>query len=80
MKQFLCLAKDFRSSISGVVKRVRYGDSLYLGESNTGLKLLISDPYDDRDGIWLDIEDSTKLKLFIETYPNEGIYYGRSNP
>ena len=74
--KFLCKAKDFRAlNKSGI----SFPDSLALISTDPyiplrKLKLSISDPYDERDGFWLDLHSTTILRDFIANDPEGEIF------
>lgn len=73
-----CKAKDIARNFATFVQLKLPGDFLILGSNGLKLKLLTSDPYDERDGLYLSSRDAKTLKEYVVDFPEDFIYLSRT--
>jgi len=73
-----CKAKDIAKNFATFVDLKLPGDFLTLGSNGLKLKLLTSDPYEERDGLYVSREDSKALKEFVVDFPEDFVYLSRT--
>ncbi len=73
--EFLCLAKDLRYE-KFKDKLIPYNKLELVSENDHPkiITILPGDPYDERDGFYMDVDDAMFLRIFLQNYPEGKIF------